>query len=261
MEWAVELGEVTLLGDFDKDFEKSLKCGDSMAKALKAFDYIHARNGVITACHPRSKVYWHTEKRLGVDGIEVWNGIGWKTWDIDALAWWHRLLTEGEQITAMGASDAHTFAHPIQCPVNLVYAKSNQSKDVLAAVKAGRVMVLGGPALPRIYLTADANRDGHYDDAMAGDTLSQKPSEPVRFEVKIEKANGNHRLMLFDRNGEFYNQPVGCGDGWNGNVYRFERSFSADVPNFVRAEVRKSDGKEMETISNPIYWKVEKKAK
>ena len=252
MEWAVELGEITLLGHFDKKLQDRLKRFDSTAKFLEAVDQIHAQGGVITACHPRSKVRWNTEKRLGVDAIEVWNGIGWKTWDIDALDWWNRLLVEGERITAMGASDAHTVFHPIECAMTLVFAKSNAPADVLAAVRAGRVLVLGGPNSPRIFLTADADNDGNYE-AMSGDVLPKGRRDSVRFQVVIEKADANGRLILIDRNGPFFNEPIGTGKGWTGNTYRFERSFPGNQPSFVRAEVRQQNGKTMESLCNPIY--------
>ena len=253
IEWAVELGEVTVLGRLDKKLSDSIKRGADVATFKKAVEQIHAQNGIVTACHPRSKVKWHTEKRLGVDAIEVWSGIGWKTWDSDALVWWNQLLIEGERVTAVGASDAHTYLHPIECPMSLVFAKSNEPDDVLTAIRAGRVMVLGGPNSPRIFLAADTNGDGNYDDAMSGDMLPVGQHGPARFQVTIEKAEPNDRLILTDRSGAFFTGPVGRGDGWNGNVYRFERPFAQDQQNFVRAEVRQQDGKTMKSLCNPVY--------
>ena len=261
IEWAVASGEVTVLGDIDKKLRDSLKRGDSMATYEKVVKLVHAQNGIVTACHPRSKVRWNTDERLGVDGIEVWNGIGWKTWDVDSLAWWNQLLVGGERITAMGASDAHTVVHPIECAMNLVFAKSNKQNDVLAALRAGRVMVLGGANAPRIYLAADTGGDDKYDGAMSGDALPVDRHGPVRFQVTVEKAGPDHRLFLVDRDGVFYSGKVGCGDGWNGNVYRFERCCKGDKPNFVRAEVRQQDCKTMESLCNPIYLPVKEAAK
>ncbi len=76
---------------------------------------------------------------------------------------------------------------------------------------------------------------------------------PVRFQVTIEKTEPNDRLILTDRSGAFFTGPVGRGDGWNGNVYRFERPFAQDQQNFVRAEVRQQDGKTMKSLCNPVY--------
>lgn len=253
MEWEIEIGEITVLGCLDKPLTDSLKRGSNLATFQKAVDAIHAQNGFITACHPRSKVRWHTDKRLGVDGIEVWNGIGWKTWDDGALAWWNQLLTEGERITALGGSDAHTVLHPVECPMNLVFAKSNAPADVLAGMRAGRVLVLSGPKAPRALLVADTNGDGNYDDAMSGDMLPADGNGPVKFQVTTENADPNRQLVLTDRDGAFFTGQVGVGPGWNGCVYRFERSFSPDQANFVRAEVRHPDGKAIESLCNPIY--------
>ena len=142
--------------------------------------------------------------------------------------------------------------------MSVVYAKSNAPDDVLAAVRKGHVMVLGGLKAPRILLNADTNNDGLYDDAMPGDTLPADTKGPIRFQVAIEKASPTDRLFLVDRDGEFYTGQVGVGDGWKGNVYRFSRSFKTDVPNFVRAELRQQDAKTMESLTNPIYLPVKR---
>lgn len=253
MEWEVELGEITVLGQLDQQLTGSLRRGADRATFEKAVEAIHSQNGFVTVCHPRSKVRWHADKRLGVDGIEVWNGIGWKTWDDDALVWWNQLLVEGERITGLGGSDAHTVLHPVECPMNLVFAKSNSPDDVLTAMRAGRVLVLSGPKAPRPFLVADTNDDGVYDDAMTGDLLPNHREETVRFQVTVEGAEPGQQLVLTDRDGAFVTGEIGAGPGWDGNVYRFERSFARGQANFLRAEVRRPDGKTVESLGNPIY--------
>ena len=79
------------------------------------------------------------------------------------------------------------------------------------------------------------------------------PKSPVKFEVTIEKADSTHQLVLTDRGGAFFTGQVGVGPGWSGCVYHFERAFSSDQANFVRAEVRQQDGKAIESLGNPIY--------
>jgi hypothetical protein len=252
-EWSTRLGHANVIGPLDKKLVESLKVGADQETFCRTVDLIHRQGGLVIANHPGGRIRWQTEQRLGVDAVEVWTGIAWKTWDDTALAWWNRLLTNGERVTAIGGSDAHFVLVPIECPMNLVFAKSNSPADVLAGIKAGRVMVLGGPSAPRILLGADIDGDGHYDAAMSGDALPPGRHGPVRFQVAIEKAGSDRKLVLWDRTGTFFAGEIGVGPGWSGNVYRFERSCPPEQRNFVRAEVRRREDNSVEALCNPIY--------
>jgi len=213
----------------------------------------HSLGGIVIANHPRSSIKWQTDRRFGVDAVEVWSMCGWKGSDKSALAWWHRLLVAGERLTAVGGTDAHFYFQSVEFPLNWVFAESNAPEDVLAAVKAGRVQILSGPSAPRILLRADFDGDGVYDDALSGDALMVDRNRAVRFEVVLEKAIPAHHLLLLDKEGEFFSGGVGVGPGWNRGVYRFERTFRASERNFVRAELRRGNTHIMECLCNPIY--------
>jgi hypothetical protein len=203
-------------------------------------------------------VPWHSKKRLGVDAIEIWNGMMWKKSDAAALAWWNRLLVSGERIAAVGGSDSHFRFQSIAYPLNLVYAASNQPNDVLAAVKAGRIVVLSDPSATRVFLRADRDGKTKRLDAMCGDLLPAGDNRTVRFEVLVKHPQPSRQLVLLDKQGIFYTGDVGSGAGWKGNTYRFERSFRATERNFVRAEIRRKKGilrwERLESLCNPIYW-------
>jgi hypothetical protein len=252
-EWSTGLGHANVIGALDKKLLEGLSVGADRETFCKTVDLIHRQGGIVIANHPRGRFPWRADQRLGVDAVEVWTGLMWKTWDEAAVAWWNRLLTNGERVTAIGGSDAHFILAPIECPMNLVFAKSNAPADMLAGIRAGRVMVLGGPAAPRILLGADAHGDGRYDGAMSGDVLPAGHDGPVRFQVAVEKAGSGRKLVLSDRSGTFFTGQIGVGPGWSGHVYRFERTFPSGQRDFVRAEVRRQEDHSVESLCNPIY--------
>jgi hypothetical protein len=211
----------------------------------------HARGGIVIANHPRP-LDWETDRRLGVDGIEVWNTLLWNTNGEQSLAWWHHLLAAGERVTAMGGSDAHFIFTPIDQPLNLVWCESNDPDDMVEGILGGRVLVVASPAAARVFPAADTDGDGVYDDAMTGDVLEIPAATPVDFEIRLEGALPTDTLVLSDRQGEFYSGSVGSGAGWVGDNYYFSYTFSEFEKNFVRAELRNSSHFP-QCITNPIY--------
>lgn len=253
-EWNADHGHACVLGyPDDKPIQELLRSQGAQDDA-QTITMIHAKGGLVVINHPRGRTRpWKSEERFGADAIEVWNALTWKPSDTVSLAFWTRFLVNGEQVAAIGGSDSHLRQMPIECPLNLVFAKSNMPEDVIAAVKARRVMILSGPTASRVYLSADANGDGRCDDAMVGDAIPIQHDRTIRFEAKVEKATPGCRLILLDRDGVFFTSPVGEGAGWNDHVYRFERPFHENQHNFVRAEVRGQQGDAIEALCNPIF--------
>jgi hypothetical protein len=253
-EWNANHGHACVLGyPDDKPIRDLIPSGGSQDDK-KTIAMIKSRGGLVVINHPRGRTRpWKSDERFGADAIEVWNALFWKPSDAISLAWWNRFLVNGEQVAAIGGSDSHLRLMPIESPVNLVFAKSNSAGDVIAAVKARRVIVLSGPTAPRVYLNADANGDGRCDDAMVGDAVSIQRDRTIQFEATVEKASPCCRLFLLDRDGVFFSGPVGEGAGWSGDVYRFERHVHEDQHNFVRAEVRGQNGETLESLCNPIF--------
>ena len=211
----------------------------------------HERGGLVIVNHP---IEWKSDRALDADAVEVLNGPQWDDRAILALAWWQRLLIAGEQITAVGGTDSHFFMHPIQVPMNLVYAESNSQDDMLTAIKAGRVMLLQSMASSRALLEADLDNDGVYDDAMMGDKFAVAAAKNVSFQVRVEGSAPGYTLKLIDRNGVFYEELIGVGPEWDGSTYQFTRSFSPLEKNFVRAEIDTNSALAGVTcITNPIY--------
>ncbi len=212
----------------------------------------HARGGIVIVNHPRSDA-WETDRRLGVDGIEVWNTGFWDANNQKGLDWWHRLLVAGERITALAGSDSHFIFIPIEKPLNLVWCESNQPDDVVEGILNGRVIMLGAPASPRVFPGADLDGDGYYNDAMVGDVVEVAIPVSVDFQIQVEGASSTDTLILADKSGTFYSGIVGAGPGWEGNTYFFSHEFTDSERDFVRAELR-SQNKAPHCLTNPIYF-------
>ena len=228
-----------------------ITAGDGVDDYEAMITETHERGGLVIVNHP---IEWKSDRALDADAVEVLNGPQWDDRAILALAWWQRLLIAGEQITAVGGTDSHFFMHPIQLPLNLVYAASNSQDDMLTAIKAGRVMLLQSTISARALLEADLDNDGVYDDAMMGDKFDVAASKTVSFQVRIEGDNPQLTLRLIDRNGVFYEQQIETGPEWDGSTYQFTRRFSPLEKNFVRAELDTNVGVIGTTcITNPIY--------
>ncbi len=211
----------------------------------------HARGGIVIANHPRPGD-WKTDRRLGVDGIEVWNTLIWGNPNQLGLDWWHHLLAAGERITAVGGSDSHFVFLPIESPMNLVWSESNQPDDVVDGFLGGRLIILAAPGSARVYPTADASGNGEYDDAMTGDVIEIAEPTVVGFRMLVEGADETDTLTLLDRTGVFYSGNVGVGPGWDGDSYTFSREYAETDRDFVRVELR-SQNRLPHCIANPIY--------
>ncbi|MEM3646654.1 MAG: CehA/McbA family metallohydrolase [Thermofilum sp.] len=73
---------------------------------------VHEKGLVISVDHPRDLgelcigCDFEFKEARGFDAVEVWNGP-WFVKNWEPLAWWHRLLSEGLMVTAVGGSDYH----------------------------------------------------------------------------------------------------------------------------------------------------------
>lgn len=211
----------------------------------------HSRGGIVIVNHPRSDA-WETDRRLGVDGIEVWNTLWWDAKNQKGLEWWQRLLAAGERLTAVAGSDSHFAFLPIEKPMNLVWCESNHPDDLIEGIAGGRVIILGAPVSPGVFPAADVDGDGEYDDAAVGDAIEVAGPLVVHFRVQVQGATSSDTLVLIDKSGTFFTGNVGQGGGWVGDSYFFSREYAEYERDFIRAELRNKNNVP-HCITNPIY--------
>lgn len=212
---------------------------------------VHARGGIVIANHPRAGS-WETDRRLGVDALEVWSVSFWDGTDDLALEWWQQLLLAGERVTGVGASDSHFWFAPSELPTNLVLSESNAPADMMAGVRAGHVVIVGAPASPYLTLEADRDLDETYE-SVVGDVIpvgGAGGSPAVAYRVVVHGAQVGDRLVVVEGATETVADLI-AGDGV---VYETTRSFASTDRTFVRAELRLAGGGAPQCLTNPIYF-------
>lgn len=212
---------------------------------------VHARGGIVIANHPRAGS-WETDRRLGVDALEVWSVSFWDGTDDLALQWWQQLLLAGERITGVGASDSHFWFAPSELPTNRLLSESNAPADMMAAVSAGHVVIVGAPASPTLTLEADRDLDETYE-SVVGDVIpvgAPDGSSAVSYRVVVHGAAVGDRLVVVEGATETVIDLIAT----DGVVYEATRAFASSDRTFVRAELRLPGGGAPQCLTNPIYF-------
>ncbi len=214
-------------------------------------DEVHARGGIVIANHPRAGS-WETDRRLGVDAIEVWSVSFWDPTDELALDWWQWLLQAGEQVTAVGASDSHFWFAPSELPTNRVLSESNAPNDMMDGVRNRHVVIVATPAAPRITVEADRDLDETFESTV-GDVVPVGDGggdTTVAYRVVAHGAAAGDRLVIVEGATETTLDLL-AGDGV---VYEATRTFGSSDRTFVRAELRQAGGGAPYCLTNPIYF-------
>ncbi|MEO0275886.1 MAG: CehA/McbA family metallohydrolase [candidate division WOR-3 bacterium] len=226
----------------------------------KMIDDATYRGGLVQINHPCDEELgfgWGHYPNVdpGIDVIEIFNGLIWfpkngiKT-DAEAVAWWHSLLCEGKRIAATGNSDYHGYepgGNPLKAH-SAVYASSNHPDTILKAIKFGKVMICDEMEDSRLYIYADTNLNGIMDLIMGENIIVNSGSKNVKFKVEVENSDLFDELRICSKQGIIYSTTL-----YGGNyVYEFEKTFSSQDTDFIRAEILNWLGY-YEYATNPIY--------
>src|SRR5262249_33032259 len=92
-----------------------------------------------------------------------------------AMTMWDVLLREGRRLSAVGESDWHRGAAPLGVPSVRVFAPELSTRAILAAIRAGRVVVMGDGSTPAPAIVARAGQR----EAGVGDELGIHSGESV----------------------------------------------------------------------------------
>ncbi len=236
--WGLPTGELI-------DFRVAPKDTDRLQKSIER---VRQLNLIASLNHPTALCGgcdWSYGDWTTMDAVEIWNGA-WDLQDEAALKKWDELLQQGKRITAIGSSDSHApplpeykNGSPLGTPTTHVGMKNLTQKNLLTAIKAGRVWISANPADYNLEFSA---LNGLTDIGGIGASL-----------------NGATRL-------EFYgnNFPVGGSVSLisNGKVllkeevkqteHRFDKEFSVEKNAYFRLEIRDANSK-MLALTNPIY--------
>ncbi|MCC7054723.1 MAG: DUF3108 domain-containing protein [Gemmatimonadaceae bacterium] len=111
----------------------------------------------------------HPYLRMGYDTTELARLSGFDLLEVrshwnDASAWWDAVLTAGNPVWAIGDDDVHDVTRPQETGVvwTMVHAPTRSARDVIAALRAGRMYVVAGgvngppaPALAGVEVQGD----------------------------------------------------------------------------------------------------------
>lgn len=214
-------------------------------------DSLRAAGGAFQINHPRHVTFpWIFERKVVPDLLEVWN-FSWsyqspmiEASDNDsALELLDGFLKLGKRVAISGGSDTHlraAAAYGVGHPTTWVFATDNSEAAILEGLRFGRTSVSAEPPSvmgPRLHLEADADHDGVFE-AMVGDAVTPGSA----FRVRAENVPPGALLRLvFD---SAFVETV-LGD----STYEF----TLPVQQFVRAELRVPDGRELlRTTCNPV---------
>lgn len=184
-------------------------------KATQA-DPLRADGGVFQINHPADSgtpdpddLDWKLGYEIQPDVVEAWNGsylvqppIPSANSHDDAIKYWQGWLDRGARVGLTGGSDTHwittSLVQGAGQPTTWVYASSRSAAGILDGLKRGRTFVSHQPPNyggPRIYLEADADRNGTYE-RIVGDEAP--PGSPAR--VRVVGGFGK-KLQLFTDGG------------------------------------------------------------
>lgn len=255
-------------------------CADGKIDYAAMAEAVHARGGLLIVNHPRLARHHWPDQTFGAHGVEVNRNLT----DIKGAAgraWWHARLSEGARLAAIGGSDWHYWRpwdpdEPDELgvhedcatetgivagwpkpsfddAVNLVRMGPQPSVAALKdAIKARRVLVLGKPDSPKIFLGADLDGDGKFEDVREGDTAPATPG-PLKLQVRVLGGKGEDLKTIVSA------APTAGGRVDQEKVFRvpsndfvlaFELARGRPGQSFFRAEI----GGSGEAVSNPIFY-------
>jgi hypothetical protein len=199
-----------------------------------------AQGAMFSINHPASECLacgWTHEIVDGIEGIEISNGRHGEV--AKAVAMWDKLLMSGRRITGVGSSDWHTAPNPIDNAHVRVYASSLTQENILASIRAGRVIVMtdARDATPEITVRAAAK------SATFGESLSIGAASHVQVDVSAPAAAGGRVVIV--TNGR-------RGAALAIDAHGRARGEPAAVPGYIRFELLRADGSPV-AYTNPVY--------
>ena len=233
------------------------RCTDSQAMQAVA-RFVLGKDGLISVNHPKAVgPAWLFDEGDCYPCMEVWQAP-WRWFNWESLERWDRLLQQGRRIVAVGGSDTHSIPparpmhrHGLGEPTTWVYAAGPLTeRGILAGIRLGHVFISQDPTGPQLYLTADADGDGHYEKMM-GDVIEAREGEPLAFRIQCLGA-ADRRLRLISDGAILKIVEV------DGDDFVHDFSLAVRDHSYVRAELRgfrgrPERGEVVLAMTNPIY--------
>jgi predicted metal-dependent phosphoesterase TrpH len=250
MEWTTRRGHALLIGFHADDRQDAIlpppwRSAITRADFQAMVDRTHARGGLVIIAHPRVPLRTWPNETFAADGVEVWgldlalmrNGA--------ALRWWHDRLVAGERLLALAGTDLHPGAtiRRHRHPLNWVYAARCDAPTLLAAIRAGHILVVRDAHAPQVLLGVETGGALDFADAREGDTLAlTTPTIEVQLRVL---AGAGATLRVLGPAGVLHTRRIAAADE------RVRLRLRVAPGDFIRAELRA--GRRLLALTNPVY--------
>lgn len=243
VEWTHYQGHANFLG-VDKPFDGCFAT-NTLEETQKIFNTAHERGALITVNHPYESgcEFKYDLQSLPFDCLEIWNGPMRES-NLKAVGLWQALLSSGKKIPACAGSDYHRDTPFIFLggPTTCVFAESNGTSDILAALKAGHAYFIFAPNGPELEMKVN-------EDIILGDSVKWAEQDWFEFELTNLLAGDKVRVVTGHDSQVVWDAPT------NGS---FKMIYTMEKPGFARVEVLRAflPGVPLlpALISNPIYF-------
>lgn len=250
MEWTTRRGHALLIGftmatRTDAILPPAWRVPVTRADFQAMVTTTHARGGLVIIAHPRVPFRTWPEDTFGADGIEVWGLDLGLMRNRAAQRWWHERLVGGERLLAIAGTDLHPGAaiRSHRHPLNWVYADRCDPPTLLAAIRAGHLLVVRDARAPLVLLGAETGGTLDFADAREGDSLTGTgPTVDIQLRVL---AGADATLHVFGRAGLLHTRTITRAD----ELLRLRVRVAPG--DFIRAELR--SGRRLLALTNPVY--------
>jgi hypothetical protein len=243
VEWTHYRGHANFLG-VDKPYDDPF-FADAEEAALQKFITARQRGALVVVNHPYegSSSFQFDLKSLPFDCLEVWIGPKRES-NLRAVGLWQQLLMSGLRIPICGGSDYHRDTPFIFLggPTMCLFAMSNGTSDILAALRQGHGYISFAPFGPQVEMTAG--------ESMMGDEVEWETCREIEIKVIGLLAGDEVKVITNAGSKSLHTAET---DGLLDATYRMS------APGFARVEVARAflPGLPMlpALLSNPIYFK------
>ncbi len=249
MEWTTRSGHALLIGftatrAADAILPPAWRTRPNRADFLAMVERTHARGGLVIIAHPRVPFRTWPEDTFAADGVEVWGLDRFFMRNRGARRWWHERMVGGERLIAVAGTDLHpgTRIRGHHYPLNWVYAPGCSEHEILAAVRAGHVLLVRDGKAPIVVLGVDGGVD------QAGDVVSLEGRGSIEVQLRVLAGDGA-RLRVLGRAGLLLERRI---TGQDRSVRLLLKVRPGD---FVRAELYAGRGRKLMALTNPVYFR------
>jgi hypothetical protein len=209
---------------------------------------------------------WSYGDWQNADSVEIWNG-SWDAQDEAALKKWDELLQKGQRIAATGASDSHNPPKEVNShatnlavgsPANFVGMKRLTQKELLRAIKRGRLWISENPSTYDLNFWASVGNKIVNLGETAFEAISENSRQYVRLNAAAKNFPETATISVISNGKTLLKEILADKKTVKDNQLVYSLPFEINAPkSYFRVEVRSEKGA-MLALTNPIFVEIKK---